>query len=116
MVFLRDLGSQFRTFVNVRLAMTPLLSFRDLVSQAKDHELRVATNFFKQPSPSVAFVAGRGRGRSSGHHNGRGRVNSDPHNSYSSYSTQPHGRDNYINQSNRDYTTHNARRPYIPRC
>ncbi|KAL8503544.1 hypothetical protein ACS0TY_022323 [Phlomoides rotata] len=58
--FLRGLGLQFRTFADVRLANTPQLSFRELISQARYHELRDKALEVADPSPpAAAFYAAR---------------------------------------------------------
>lgn len=69
--FIRGLGSNFHTFMEVRLTVSSLPSFADLVSQARDHELR--NSILSEPTESstqIAFFAGcnnhRDVGRSSG--------------------------------------------------
>lgn len=58
--FLLGLGLQFASFADTRLALTPVLSFRDLLNLAKQFEL-MHRAMEGTPTSSVAFSAVRGQ-------------------------------------------------------
>lgn len=91
--FLRGLGSQFTSFSDVRMAMTPRPALRDLIHQAQSFELFSRSTESSEPAQAAFTVQTRGEG---------GRGNGTSHNSN-------HGGGRTGNRGR-------GRRNYVPKC
>ncbi|KAJ9558897.1 hypothetical protein OSB04_013511 [Centaurea solstitialis] len=103
-LFLRGLGPSFASFSTAIMAVKPLPSFRELLSQAESHDL-FQRSMEETPVSNAAFIT---------YHSTRGRGNSNY--SRGGYSNRFSGRGGRGSSNHQPQSNNQNRRRYIPTC